>query len=56
MFSFPPLPPKSGYPADFTGCRPAVYLTEADVRRIVREELARATPPTAAKGQPNGNV
>jgi hypothetical protein len=29
---------------EFTGegCRPAVRLTEADVRRIVREEIAKA--------------
>lgn len=43
-FNNPP-PPDQQYrpmPPNPNGCRPAVPLTEADVRRIVREEIAAA--------------
>ena len=36
---WPPDPKYKALPPDPHGCRPAVPLTEADVRRIVREEL-----------------
>lgn len=42
-YEYQPNPP--GTPA---GCQPLRQLTEADVRRIVREELA------ASKGEPEG--
>lgn len=35
--------PDAAVPLVPDGCRPARQLTEADVRRIVREELDRAT-------------
>lgn len=39
--------PNAAAPLPTDGCHPARQLTEADVRRIVREELAKdATHPT----------
>jgi hypothetical protein len=35
----------------FDGCQPLRKLTEADVRRIVREELARQAAPTTGERQ-----
>ena len=45
---FTPAPNAAAAGPIVDGCRPFVPLTEADVRRIVREELARTTP--AAQG------
>ena len=42
--------PDAAEPVPLDGCKPFRPLTEADVRRIVREELARATPPTRTDG------
>ncbi len=36
-----PIPFQPSPRVDFTGCQPLKPLTEADVRRIVREELER---------------
>lgn len=41
-YQFTPDAPALPKAADFSGCVPAKPLTEADVRRIVREELERA--------------
>lgn len=43
----------AGAPFNGQGCRPAKYMTEADVRRIVREELAKQAfygPPVVGYG------
>lgn len=39
-----PMPPQPQQELAHDGCRPLKPLTEADVRRIVREELASAQP------------